>query len=412
MLLSALSAAGPAAPHPARASDLPPLRSSSPPYFTCDVAISLDREARPALSAAVTVPYPNLQWIRVPNGFAAGIAVSVAFEPRGRGRIYGDAWQRRVSVGDFASTTSHSSTLIERRTLDVPPGHYRIRVRVGDLNGELESEATDDIDVPDYSHVPVGFADLELGVSDSTTGTFMPVTTRRFGLNAGQLGARVTLFDRRPGAWPRSYTFHYRILDDVGQEVAVGNQPVRLERSADPVVVRPATGGLFIGAYVLEIQLVEGKSRWRAERSFEVEESGPPRGKDFERMLEPLSYIASNQEIAYLRSLRPEQQAQGWEDFWRKRDPTPDTPRNEAELEFFRRLRYAEQHFQGFGPGWRSDMGRIYIKFGPPDQIETRPPTSDLGQLEIWDYNHPLRRFIFEDREGFGRYVLRSPGGE
>ena len=403
---------GAASPGPAAAADLPPLRSASPPSFTCDIAISLDKDARPALSLAITVPYPSMEWIRVGNGYAAGVDLAVSFEPHGKGQIYGDAWERRVSVADFASTTAHGASVIERRTLDIPPGKYRIRVRARDLNGDLQSEATDDIDVPDYSKVPVGFADLELGVTDTTTKAFASVTTRRFGINAGQLAARVTLFDRRPGPWPRSYSFHYRILDETSQEITVGTQPVTLARSADPVIVQPPNVGLFIGSYTLEIQLVEGKSRWRAERSFEVEESGPPRGKDFDRILEPLSYIASDQEIATLRALRPEQQAQGWEEFWRKRDPTPDTPRNEAEFEFFRRLRYAEQHFQGFGPGWRSDMGRIYIKYGPPDQIETHPPAADSGQIEIWEYNRPLRRFIFEDRDGFGRYVLRSPSGE
>ena len=148
------------------------------------------------------------------------------------------------------------------------------------------------------------------------------------------------------------------------------------------------------------------------ERSFEVEESGPPRGKEFERILEPLSYIAPPSEIEWLRSLPPDQQAAGWQEFWRRRDPTPDTPRNEAMLEFFRRLRYTEQHFQGFGPGWRSDMGRIYIKFGPPDQIETRPGNSQMPNIEIWFYNQPYRRFVFVDREGFGRYTLQSSSGE
>lgn len=412
LLLLALGAGAAIGPRRATGSDLPPLRSSSPPYFTCDAAISLDKNERPSLSTVITIPYPNLQWIRVPAGFAAGVEISVSFEPKSGGRIYGDNWQRRVTVADFASTRSRGGSLIERRTLNVPPGRYRIRVRLEDLNGELDSDAADDITVPDYSKVPVGFADLELGVCDSTASSFSPVSARLFGLNASQLGARVTLFDRRPGPWPRSYTFHYRILDDTGQESGIGSQPVVLQRSADPVIVRPRAGGLFIGSYVLEIQLVEGKSRWRAERSFEIEESGPPTGKDFERMLEPLSYIATSQEIAQLRALAPPDQARGWEEFWRRRDPTPDTPRNEAEFEFFRRLRYAQQHFQGFGPGWRSDMGRIYIKYGPPDQIESHPPAADVGQLEVWEYHRPPRRFVFEDREGFGRYVLRSPAGE
>ena len=81
-------------------------------------------------------------------------------------------------------------------------------------------------------------------------------------------------------------------------------------------------------------------------------------------------------------------------------------------LEFFRRVRYAERHFQSFGPGWRSDMGRIYIKFGAPDQIETRPATSHTPLLEIWYYNRPRRQFVFADREGFGRFVLASPSFE
>ena len=71
-----------------------------------------------------------------------------------------------------------------------------------------------------------------------------------------------------------------------------------------------------------------------------------------------------------------------------------------------RRVRYAERHFQGFGPGWRSDMGRVYIQHGPPEQIETRAATTQTPQLEIWYYTAPYRRFVFADKEGFGRYQV------
>lgn len=400
--------AGPLGPVAARAEDLPPMRSENAPYFTCDVAISLDNDAHPALSVAISLPYSSLNWIRVPHGFAAGVALTVAFEPHRTGRLYGDAWERRVSVGDFPSTNSHSSSLVERRTLEVPPGRYSLRVTARDLNGDMRSYAAQDVDVPDFAKVPVGFADLELGIADSAGVNYQPVPTREFGMNASQIAARVRLFDRRPGSWPRSYNFHYRILDDTGREVTVGSQAFSLTGSAEPVILKPSAGSLFVGSYVMEVSLVEGKSKWRVERSFEVAESGPPSGKEFERILEPLSYIATPEEINRMQSLSGDRQAQAWDEFWKPRDPTPDTPKNEAMLEFIRRVRYAERHFQGYGPGWRSDMGRIYIKFGPPDQTETHPPTTDLGATEIWYYTHPNRRFIFEDREGFGRFVLRS----
>jgi GWxTD domain-containing protein len=395
----------------AAAANLPPLRPESPPYFNADVAVLLDSTGRTALAVNVTVPYSDMSWVRVPSGFAAGAELMVSFEPRGGGRMYGDLWERRMVVGEFALTNSTTRVLSERRIFQVPPGRYQVRIGVRDLNAASESSARQSLSVRDYSRDPLGFADLEIGIADSLLG-FQPVPTRRFGLNVERLAARVILFDRRGGAWPRTYPFRYRINDESGAEVFAGTTEVRLERSAEPVIVRPARSDLFLGFYTLQVELVEGRSRWLVERSYEVEESGPPRGREFTRMLEPLAYIADPREVEELRGLPEEEQVAGWEAFWRRRDPTPETSRNEAQLEFFRRLRYAERNFQGYGPGWRSDMGRIYIRHGPPDQIETRPPTTTSPQLEIWYYNHPYRRFVFADRDGFGRFVLLNPGAE
>jgi GWxTD domain-containing protein len=406
-LLAALSAAS-----PARATDLPPLRPESPPFFTTELAISLDAEGHPALSATVHVPFTDIQWIKVPPGErrAANIEISVSFEGKG-GQLYGDLWQRRVAVPSHAASRSPNSSITDRRVFPLPPGKYKARIVVRDLNAELQSTAEQTMTVPDYSKIPVGFSDLELGIVDSA-GTFTLVPTRRFGLEVNQLAARVSMFDRRGGDWPRKYSFRYRILDDVGEEVVVGTTAATLAHSASPLVVRPSRSDLFVGTYSFVIELAEGSSKWRVDRSFDVDESGPPRGRDFVQMLEPLAYVASNQEIEALRALKPDQQAAGWEEFWRRRDPTPDSSRNEALIEFIRRVRYAEHHFQGFGPGWRSDMGRIYIKYGPPGQTENRPPTTGSPQLEIWYYTNPTREFVFADREGFGRYVLVSPSNE
>ncbi len=395
----------------AGATNLPPLRPESPPYFNADVAVTLDSTAQTALAVTFTVPYSEMQWIRVAAGYAAGVEFVVSFEPRDGGRMYGDVWEHRLVVADFQVTNSTTRVVTERRRFKVPPGRYKVRVSLRDLNADTESQANQQITVRDFSHDPVGFADLEIGVADSTSG-FQPVPTRRFGLDVARLAARVVLFDRRPGAWPRTYPFHYRINDETGSEVISGTTQVTLSRSAQPVIVKPERSDLFLGSYTFQLEFVEGRSRWLVERSFEVEESGPPRGKEFTRMLEPLSYIADAREIEALRALPEDQQAAGWARFWKKRDPTPETARNEVQIEFFRRVRYAEKNFQGFGPGWRSDMGRIYIRHGPPDQIENRPPTSSSPQLEIWYYNNPYRRYVFADRDGFGRYVLLGPTTE
>jgi GWxTD domain-containing protein len=395
----------------AAAADIPTLRTEHPPYFTTDAAISLDAEGHPGLAITVTIPYPELQWVRLDRGFGAGAVISISLAPRGRGRVYGDVWERRVLVPSFGATISPNTSLVERRVFQVRPENYRLRVTVRDLDAGEESSAGQSILVPDYTKVPVGFADLELGVADST-GAFTANPTRRFGLDVVRLAARVALFDRRSGTWPRPYEFHYRILDESGNEVVGGAQKDTVAHSADAVVVRPSSSQLFLGSYTFQVELEDDRSRWRVERSFEVEQSGPPRGREFERMLEALSIIGDPREIQELRSLPPEGQTRGWEAFWARRDPTPETARNEAMIEFFRRVRYADQHFQGMGTGWRSDQGRIYVKYGAPDQIETRPATTQSPQLEIWYYSQPYRRFVFADREGFGRYVLTNPAAE
>jgi GWxTD domain-containing protein len=395
--------------------DLPPLRSERSPFFTADLAMSLDRDQKPGLSLSITVPYAELEWVRLRQDgaerFAAGVEFAVVFESRRDGAQRGDAWERRLVVPGYANTRGRNAVVLERRTFSVPPGPCRVRIVVGDVNSKLESRASTSFDVPDYARLPVGFADLELGMADSSGG-FRPVPTRRFGADPGNIAARTSLFDRRPGSWPRRYALQYRIRDEDGQVMISGTQEVTLSSSGETALIRPAEGDLFLGSYVFQVELAEGKSRWRVERSFDVEESGPPRGREFERMLEPLSYIATPQEMDWLRSLTPDQQARGWDEFWRRRDPTPDTPINEMQVEFFRRVRYAAHHFQGFGPGWRSDMGRIYIKFGPPDQIENRPSSANSPQIEIWYYNQPYRRYVFGDREGFGRFTLLNPSSE
>jgi GWxTD domain-containing protein len=410
VIAGALLAIAPAAVAPA-SSDRMPLRSDQPPYFTGDLAITLDGEGRPAVSVSFSVPYTDLQWIQLAHGHGAGLEWTVVITQGNGFPAGGDVWERRVVVADYRATRAPGAVVGEQRVLDVGPGRYDVTLAVRDLNSGARSSARQRLEVPDYSKVPVGFADLVLGEwrGDSV---FVPLPTRRFDKASGRLGARAVLFDRRPGTWPRDYALHYLVRQESGETLAEGDTTLRLAASGQPLLLRPRAADFFLGAYSLEVSLVQGKSRWRVERSFEVEAAGPPRGREFTRMLEVLSYIASPEETDYLRSLPEEQQARGWEEFWRRRDPTPDTPHNEAMVEFFRRVRYAEQHFQGLGPGWRSDMGRIYIKYGPPDQVESRAPTVESPMLEIWHYYNPYRRFDFADRDGFGRFVLLNPQAE
>lgn len=113
---------------------------------------------------------------------------------------------------------------------------------------------------------------------------------------------------------------------------------------------------------------------------------------------------------------------------WRRRDPTPDTEENEFREEFYERIAYANENFTSGKPGWKTDRGRIYIKWGKPDSIESRPSGGSYDRpsyhgggstttypFETWFYRHldgvgDGIEIEFVDPTGTGEYrIARHP---
>jgi len=106
------------------------------------------------------------------------------------------------------------------------------------------------------------------------------------------------------------------------------------------------------------------------------------------------------------------------ESFWKVRDPTPGTPRNERQEEVIERFNYANLRLSsGSGrPGWMTDQGRIYIILGPPASIERNPSSRDVFPNEIWTYYGDTNKglpslftLVFFRRGGAGELKLYSP---
>jgi GWxTD domain-containing protein len=117
---------------------------------------------------------------------------------------------------------------------------------------------------------------------------------------------------------------------------------------------------------------------------------------------EDVSYIITDEERkAFKQFATDEEREQFVEQFWLRRDPTPDTVENEFKEEHYRRIAYANEHYASGIPGWKSDRGRIYITFGPPDEIDSHPsggsyqrPSAEGGgetstyPFEDWRYRY------------------------
>jgi GWxTD domain-containing protein len=126
-------------------------------------------------------------------------------------------------------------------------------------------------------------------------------------------------------------------------------------------------------------------------------------GKEYKDWLDKdVTYIITDEERKAFKELSNDEEREKFiESFWDRRNPNPDSEDNEFKDEHYRRIEYANEHFAAGVPGWRTDRGRIYIVFGPPDEIESHPsggtyqrPTEEGGgetqtyPFEDWRYRH------------------------
>ncbi len=129
-----------------------------------------------------------------------------------------------------------------------------------------------------------------------------------------------------------------------------------------------------------------------------------PESREF---LSKVRYLITREERKTYLNL-PAAERRGFEDeFWKKRDPDPDTEENEFKAEYFKRIEEANRLFtDGAEPGWLQDRGRIYILLGPPTEREAYPRGMTFYGIptEIWYYGFfPI---VFIDASWTGNYKL------
>jgi GWxTD domain-containing protein len=126
---------------------------------------------------------------------------------------------------------------------------------------------------------------------------------------------------------------------------------------------------------------------------------------------EDVRWIISDEEkSAFMQLSNDEERDQFIEAFWQRRDPTPDTEENEFKEEHYRRIAYANEHYAAGIPGWKTDRGRMYIVFGPADEIEShpsggsyeRPMDEGGGQTSTFPFEQWRYRYL----EGIGQEVI------
>jgi GWxTD domain-containing protein len=161
------------------------------------------------------------------------------------------------------------------------------------------------------------------------------------------------------------------------------------------------------GRYDIEVRSPEGTV---SRKSFAIRWLDMPRTlRNAKLSTEALQYLMSENEFDDFMGLSNKERRKAFEDFWKKRDPTPLTAYNEAMAEYYRRCDHAMESFSTLSQanGIKTDRGRIYILYGPPTRTD-RVLNPSTAPQETWYYDGLRRKFVFVDQSRSGNYRLFS----
>src|SRR5579863_8479150 len=152
---------------------------------------------------------------------------------------------------------------------------------------------------------------------------------------------------------------------------------------------------------------LDAKKRKQQMKDYRKEITGP-----YKKWLdEDVVWIITDEEKQAFRQLSNDEERDNFiEQFWQRRDPTPDTEENEYKEEHYQRIAYANEHFAAGIPGWKSDRGRIYIMYGKADEVEShpsggsyeRPMSEGGGETSTFPFEDWRYRYL----EGIGQEII------
>lgn len=411
---------------------------SGVPEFYVDVvgAKNEGNAARTRVDIYTKIPFSNLRFVRTANGFRAGYQVTAdiyelnANDRRGN-RVQTHVWERPIHVEEFGATQSEQMFDAATQSLDFAPGRYLLELQIEDAASGHTALKEVPFVVRDLDK-PMAISDLiVIDAYDAEQNTISPNVSNRVSTDAEGFRFFYELYAREAAdvrivsevikmKTPAESRPSIRSLfgadrdDDVFGEVAyVRPENTALRRGRQAVVSEIPLSGIAAGQYLLRVSVEDesGNVLDRAQKVITAQWTGLAEHiQNLDDAVAQLQYIAKDREVRYIRDgATPAERMARFREFWKKRDPTPNTERNENMEEYYYRVSFANERYGSLIDGWRTDRGNVLVRFGEPDFIERRPYNFDVEPYEVWYYYRLGRRFIFIDKTGLGDYELWVP---
>lgn len=380
-------------------------------YFDPMIFYSSD-EFKPRLDAYIEIPLENLQFKKNYNTklYDASINYTIKITNSTNEVVVNESISDYVSTNkDMQKNLDESAKYIVKEYY-LNPGNYKIEVSLTDINTKKDKVINKNLSVNDYSRKDVSFSDIML-VSKLKQENGKKVITPLVDKNIDNI-KDLFLFFEIYNSKNENLTniFSYKVTDNKNNIIEKGDFTYTLIPGINKHFEKVQTKNMIYGDYKLEISdKINGEIL--ASKDFFNRMIGIPVNlKNLDLLIDQMIYIASSDDINKIRrSAAGDERQKSFIEFWKSKDPSPGTSRNELMIEYYKRINTANERYSHYIDGWKTDMGMVYIIFGEPNNIERYPFTENTKPYEIWDFYSLNKQFIFVDESGFGDYKLTNP---
>ena len=411
-----------------------PVKSVGDLIFYLDTSCFRATKGRTIHEFYYNIPLSRLSFKNTTTGFADTLKLTLLLTDSSNHKIADKQWIEPIFVDSLNKI--EGMFLPQQFEVTLYPSQYFVSLTISEISTGFSGTALMKITTPSFVNKTLNLSDIQLAGSinpGTTQDQFvknkikvLPNPNRVFGNTLPFLYFYFEIYNIQPGRNEdeNSYEIKYHLTDL--NDTVVRQYPSKIKQK--PGSSSFEVGGInitMLGQFSLKLVVTvtdnySGQTATATKSFWTIPAFSDSPANEAEKMImamseeeieqhfNKISYIISPPMISDFKKLNYEGKRNFLINFWVSNDPDPATSANEFWDNYFEKIDYANQKFSsGFKEGWKTDRGRIVLKYGKPDNVQYFPLTNNSKPYEVWYYYQPEQmQFIFVDEDGFGRFRL------
>ncbi len=347
------------------------------------------------------IPYSELSYKEIGGKIIADCRIDVKLINKNQTDSLLDSLFARFTIPSFSQAARERTTFYLRFGNYIPFGEYEYAIRLSSADNAGTIKGVCAVNDKDYTMSDILLAksiSLDTAESYLTKGNLkiIPNPSGTFEEGAANLFIYYELYNVRLDTI--NLIVRYFVSDTAGKIIRKITRNVERLSSHQAVNLGLNIEGFSPGDYLLRVVVGDSLSGSTIEKSirFNVKKAREKvvLSEDLP-YYDAIEYFVSTKEYKYFLTLKDEGRRMYLKKFWEKH----------SYEEISEKYEYADGHYQeGQKPGSKTDRGRIYIKYGAPDEIENKQ-FEESKPYEHWQYYNGTE-FIFVDIRGTQEYTL------